>query len=1244
MVIARLKHFLIGVLLFSFLFPSSGKKSHSSELLSRGRTIPIALSQDFLVTARTFSTLTPRVVDIYDLYSGIGSLQKTGELTAPNPMVGDDFGFSIALHKDYLLIGAPGSNNGYGAAYLYHKNYVGDWILVKTYENPYSGVFQKYAQKFGYSVALNDQYVVIASPFYNDGNVFIYDFNPETEEFAYQNTPFKTIDVRELGNVAGCYEIGPNQFGFGVSLSFHNNKLLIGSLKDFVYLVEFKNGTIQETKIPIPTTENEYDTLKMRFGQSVYVGDSTLYISALGLNSGKGKVFAYPYIGSSNRTDENPWTNFYTIQPDGLLENSYFGYQISEFDNQLAITTFNQSQVYLYGRNQKNNRFELGETITNNDYKKEDHFGRNMTLTDNALITDAYYADELILYSDININRYSIQSLSTKGEIVSIKNKIECTGGVAGSYECNEVDLMAYMDKTEIGGTNNSNLSDIWGWTDPTNQREYALVGLSNGTSFVDITDAENPVYLGRLPTHTNNSTWRDIKVYQNHAFIVSEAGGHGMQVFDLTELRNVSSPPVQFSETAHYAQFGNAHNIFINEDTGFAYAIGTSTCGPGGLHIVDISNPVAPAKAACISEPATGRSGTGYVHDVQCVVYNGPDTEHVGKEICVGSNETNVWVADVSTKSDDSSGGKTIGLGSYDNYYTHQGWLTEDHRYFIQNDELDEYNGAVNKTRTLIWDLGDLDNPEIETTYFGPTSSIDHNNYIIGDYVYMSHYTSGLRILDIDDISNPSEVAFFDVYPSNNNTSFDGTWSNYPYFNSKNVVVTSIDEGLFVLRPTFNINQPSVPTGISYSIPTDGTVTFSWNIGIDSSISFRVYRSEEPLFTPSSSNLIAELAYPTATYSDENLDTSKTYHYKLSAVNQEGTESNFSSEFKIRPLTYINAPPTIDTISDVQMNEDGSTTASLTGISYGGDTNSQDIEILAYAADTNLFSNLTVDYNSPSTTGSLDLIPEANANGSSIIYLTVKDNGGVENGGIDSVKVSFNVEVLGINDAPNSFTAQGEYLLNIIDGSGSFLTTEYLFITPENEQDSLRFMWNPSIDVDGDNIQYRMLGYEDLEFLTMNTWVNDIFTTWAIKDLAAQTDTVNVSEGSWSVIATDGQSFKTANTGSIGDLKIDARALVPDVFDLRQNYPNPFTSSTTIEYDVPETQQIVLRIFNIRGQLVKTLVEEEQSAGYKSVTWDGTNNNGDSVSAGIYFCQMYTPANPYGGQFIRTKKMLRLR
>src|SRR5690606_20218176 len=85
--------------------------------------------------------------------------------------------------------------------------------------------------------------------------------------------------------------------------------------------------------------------------------------------------------------------------------------------------------------------------------------------------------------------------------------------------------------------------NDIWGWTDPETEKEYALMGLNNGTAFVDVSDPVNPVYLGKLPTHTQSSLWRDIKVYADHAFVVSEASGHGMQVFDLTRLRGVTSP-----------------------------------------------------------------------------------------------------------------------------------------------------------------------------------------------------------------------------------------------------------------------------------------------------------------------------------------------------------------------------------------------------------------------------------------------------------------------------------------------------------------------------------------------------------------------------------------------------------------------------------------------------------------------------------------------------------------------------
>jgi predicted phage tail protein len=212
--------------------------------------------------------------------------------------------------------------------------------------------------------------------------------------------------------------------------------------------------------------------------------------------------------------------------------------------------------------------------------------------------------------------------------------------------------------------------------------------------------------------------------------------------------------------------------------------------------------------------------------------------------------------------------------------------------------------------------------------------------------------------------------------------------------------------------------------------------------------------------------------------------------------------------------------------------------------------------------------------------------------------------------------------------------------------GSGQYIPgTDFrtLYITPENVNDSIRFVWDPASDVDGDNVQYRMIGYQGLEFLSMTAYTSDSFKTWALKDLVAETDTISVTEGSWNVIATDGQSFNTAIAIG-GQLRVDGRQLIPDVLEIKQSYPNPFTSFTTIEYDVPSTQNVVLKIFNIRGQVVKTLVNEDKSPGYYSVVWDGTNDSGDAVSSGVYFCQMHTPKNPNGGQFIKAKKMVKIR
>ena len=383
-----------------------------------------------------------------------------------------------------------------------------------------------------------------------------------------------------------------------------------------------------------------------------------------------------------------------------------------------------------------------------------------------------------------------------------------CEGGMAGPYPCRDVELLSVLPHAEIGGGSGN---DIWGWTDPETGREYALVGRSTGTAFVDISTPSQPVYLGNLPPHTAPSVWRGIKVFANHAFIVSEAIDHGMQIFDLTQLRGVTAPPVTFAETGHYAGFGSTHTLALNTRTGFAYAVGTRTC-EGGLHVVDVRTPAAPRAAGCFSLD-------GYTHETQCVIYAGPDTVYRDREVCLNSNEDTLTIVDTTDKLEQVQVSRTGYGGSA---YTHQGWLTDDQRFFLVNDEGDE-QAFQHRTRTWIWDVSDLDAPVLLSFYDHSTASIDHNLYIRGNLVYESNYRSGLRLLDAGEIANGTlrEVGFFDIYPADDGPSFNGAWTSYPFFASGSVIVNGIEQGLFVLRP--HARPQGLPSGLSVTIGGPG-------------------------------------------------------------------------------------------------------------------------------------------------------------------------------------------------------------------------------------------------------------------------------------------------------------------------------------------------------------------------------------------------------------------------------------
>ena len=400
-----------------------------------------------------------------------------------------------------------------------------------------------------------------------------------------------------------------------------------------------------------------------------------------------------------------------------------------------------------------------------------------------------------------------------------------CTNGVATSaagvaYPCLGIDLAAHLSPEQLGVTPAGTVygNSVWGWTDPTTRREYAVVGNADGTRFVDVTVPTAPIQLGMLPTATLVSVWREVRVQGDLAVIVSEATRHGLQIFDMKTLRGLTADPARrFTATGTYRGFGSAHSIVVTEGAGAApivFGVGSrelldrslpAACAAPGFHAVDLSDPANPAFAGCFSDvtkDASPVTAPGYTHDGQCMIYRGTDADYTGRRICFAANEDVLTIFDAT----DLASVRIVSQGAYPNdAYTHQGALTSDGRYYLIDDELDEQNGSASTVRTIVMDFQDLDSPELAFIHDGALSVIDHNQYIVGNRVYQSNYESGLRVLDVSQVGagTLTEVAFFDTYPQGQSAQFNGQWANYPFFPSGTLLGNDINNGLFILTPS---------------------------------------------------------------------------------------------------------------------------------------------------------------------------------------------------------------------------------------------------------------------------------------------------------------------------------------------------------------------------------------------------------------------------------------------------------
>lgn len=355
--------------------------------------------------------------------------------------------------------------------------------------------------------------------------------------------------------------------------------------------------------------------------------------------------------------------------------------------------------------------------------------------------------------------------------------------------------------------------SDICGYVSP-GGREYAVIGFTKGTGFVDVTNPASPVIVGYIDGGGVDQPWRDAAIVGEHAYIVSDGQGVGLQVVDLTDIDSGNVTLVTTTDLG--AGLETVHNISPGESGDYVYLCLANLNNRDGLIAVDVSTPAAPfIEGTWDIAPGVG------AHDVQVVTWQSGAL--AGRELAFASCESSgFFIGDVTDKSNMT----TIGAADYPNRtYAHQGWLSPDRTKFFLGDELDELiRPNVTTATTYVFDVSDPDNPSYLTKFTNGTVATDHNLMARDEFVFEANYTTGLRVYDMTLFPTVLERGHFDTVPANDGIGFGGAWGVDASLPSGNILVSDQTSGLFVL-------DASAATTALPAVPA--TTTWPWALAV---------------------------------------------------------------------------------------------------------------------------------------------------------------------------------------------------------------------------------------------------------------------------------------------------------------------------------------------------------------------------------------------------------------------------
>ncbi|NUO79489.1 choice-of-anchor B family protein [candidate division KSB1 bacterium] len=832
--------------------------------------------------------------------------------------------------------------------------------------------------------------------------------------------------------------------------------------------------------------------------------------------------------------------------------------------------------------------------------------------------------------------------------------------------------------------------SNIWGYTDARGN-EYALLGTDIGLSIVNITDPANPIEVDFIPG-PGPTAWREIKVYNNFAYVVSEATAPveftGIQAIDLSTLPDSGS----FFYSSHWPNVGtpttpaHAHSISVDKE-GYLYIQGgRATAGTGGVNggirIFSLADPLVPIPV--------GYYSPRYVHD-----------SFVHGHLLFNSNINNGGHIDVLDLTDRANP-RLLTQIVYPQGFSHNSGTTEDGNYLITTDEVPGYTVKFWDIRVL-WDSDPSNDGDIELVaeYIGDPEQIAHNVHIRGNYAFLSHYVEGVKILDIHDPRDPVEVGYFDTYPDHGE-GFAGDWGVFPYFPSGNFVVSDMQTGLYVFkfdtvvaggvegritnRETGalldNVTVRFVEANKRVSSDANGRYRLRTNAGRHTLVVSRIgfYADTLEIEAPAgATNLQFDIALrPENAFLAVDADTVRatvvpgvsaqktltlsntgtgTLRYSLRDVNGSNTAlrpqlpsfqlakalgqsplhfathaSAANSQFAAN-LKQIISDPTGDVFFGARPD--------ITGVLAEKSATAIDLKIkFAHPIDVDsLVVSLALDTdNDPNTEEhsigifyndigpeydviiTVPPIPPVGAPARSIIIF---DNfrGGAPITRAGAVTVNADSSI-----SATIFLAE----LRNDDGNMNVVAGAYHFARSINN--------SPTTFDGAPNNGHGTIGldpHSDAEWLSETPTAGEI-AGFGSQAVTLTFNTTGLEAGVYSALlilnCNDPVNFEKLIPVQ---LHVDPNTAVqedrlPLAFALSQNLPNPFHTSTRIEYHLPKASEAELQIFNLQGQLVRTLVSGKLAPGRGVAIWNGLDQRGKLVASGMYFFVLKTPEQKF--------------